>query len=150
MITVCRIVKTRYADTAFDGEGARRTGGRWNSPGLPVIYTSATIALAVLEMLVHLGDRGILATYSVIGASFDEKHVEDLRELPADWRSYPAPPGLQMIGDEWLVSRRSLALRVPSAVVERESNYLINPEHEAFREIAIGAPERFNFDPRLN
>lgn len=149
MIEVWRIVKTRYADRAFDGEGARRSGGRWNSPGRPVVYTAATISLAVLEIFVHLKDREILSSYSVIPARVKEKHVEDLAELPAGWRSYPAPPELQMIGDEWLQSERSVVLRVPSVVVESESNYLINPLHSAFEQIEIGDPRPFVVDPRL-
>ena len=149
MIRVWRIVKAKHAADSFDGEGARRAGGRWNSPGRAVIYTSATISLAVLEMLVHLGNSRILDAYLVIPASFDNAEVADVENLPGNWRYYPAPPSLQVIGDQWIESGRSLVLRVPSAVVNREFNYLINPAHEAFGTIEIEEPERFTFDSRL-
>jgi RES domain-containing protein len=149
MIEVWRIVKTRYAGTAFDGEGARRSGGRWNSPGQALIYTSATQSLAVLEMFVHLGNREILSAYSTIPARFAEGLVADVGPLPDNWRAYPAPPQLQMLGDEWIEGKSSAVLRVPSAVVESEFNYLINPAHEKFGEIEIGSPRSFDFDPRL-
>ena len=149
MIEVWRIVKTRYADTAFDGEGARRSGGRWNSPGRPLIYTSATLSLAILEIFVHLRDQAILSSYSVIPAHVPEELVQQVAGLPANWRTYPAPPSLQTIGDVWIESGRSAVLRVPSAVVETESNYLLNPAHDQFDQIAIGAPRPFDLDPRL-
>jgi RES domain-containing protein len=151
MATGWRIVKSRYASTAFDGEGARLYGGRWNSPGKPMVYTSSTISLAVLEVLGHLQEASLLSSYSLISADFDDALVERLDHsmLPDDWRSYPAPSELQRKGDEWVQSRRSAVLEVPSAIVERESNYLINPAHPDFSSVVIGEPEPFTFDERL-
>ncbi len=149
MIEVWRIVKTRYVDTAFDGEGARRSGGRWNSPGRPLIYTSATLSLAILEIFVHLRDQAVLSSYSAIAANVPEELVQQVAGLPSNWREYPAPPSLQTIGDVWIESRRSAVLRVPSAVVETEFNYLLNPAHHRFNEIEIGDPRPFELDPRL-
>src|SRR5918997_6989424 len=151
MATSWRIVKSRHASTAFDGEGARLYGGRWNSPGTRMVYTSSTISLAVLEILIHLQEASLLSSYSLISASFDDAFVERLDHsvLPDGWRAYPAPSELQRIGDEWVRSQSSAILEVPSAVVERESNYLLNPSHPDFSSVLIGEPEPFTFDERL-
>src|SRR3712207_6815569 len=122
MATGWRIVKSRYASTAFDGEGARLYGGRWNSPGERMVYTPSTISLAVLEVLVHLQEASLLSSYSLISASFNDVFVEhvDRSTLPDGWRTYPAPSELQRIGDEWVRSRSSAVLEVPNVIVERE------------------------------
>ena len=121
-ITAWRIVKARRAAHAFDGEGARIEGGRWNSPGTPMVYTSGSAALAALEMLVHLGRGTMLSEYVVISCTFDSALVSriDRRALPKHWRSYPAPPELQQLGDEWIKNATSAVLEVPSAVIETE------------------------------
>jgi RES domain-containing protein len=151
MATGWRIVKSRYASTAFDGEGARLYGGRWNSPGTRMVYTSSTISLAVLEVLVHLQEASLLSSYSLISADLDDALVERLDHsmLPDGWRTYPAPSDLQRIGDDWVRSQRSVALEVPSVIVVRESNYLLNPTHPDFASVIIGEPEPFTFDERL-
>ena len=150
-ITAWRIVKARHAANAFDGEGARVDGGRWNSPGTPVVYTSQSAALAALELLVHLGRAAILAAYVRIPCTFDDTLVSrlDRRRLPKNWRSYPAPPELQVIGDEWVKSGRSTVLEVPSAVIDTDSNYLLNPHHREFQTIRVMRPQPFAFDLRL-
>jgi RES domain-containing protein len=150
-ITVWRIVKARLAATAFDGEGSRVEGGRWNSPGTPVVYTSQSAALAALELLVHLGRSSILAAYVLIPCTLDEALVSrlDRARLPKNWRSYPAPPGLQLIGDEWVKGGASAVLEIPSAVIETDSNYLLNPHHADFHAIRIMDPQTFEFDLRL-
>ena len=151
MITAWRIVKARHAATAFDGEGARLLGGRWNSPGSPVVYTAESAALAALEMLVHLGRGASLPAYVTISCSFEPALVShlDRSRLPENWRSYPAPPSLQLIGDEWLKSASSAVLEVPNAIIVTESTYLLNPRHTDFASIRISKPQRFEFDLRL-
>lgn len=150
-ITAWRIVKARYIAGAFDGEGARVEGGRWNSPGTPVVYTSQSAALAALEMLVHLGRPSIVRAYVLIPCTFDNAVVSrlDRKRLPKNWRTYPAPPGLQLIGDEWIKSGTSAVLEVPSAVIETDSNYLLNPHHRNFRSIRVMDSQPFDFDVRL-
>ena len=150
-ITAWRIVKARHVANAFDGEGARVEGGRWNSPGTPAVYTSQSAALAALELLVHLGRGSILRAYVLIPCTFDEAVVSrlDLRRLPKNWRSYPAPSELQSIGDEWVKSGSSAVLEVPSAVIETESNYVLNPHHREFHAVRILNPQPFEFDLRL-
>ena len=150
MPTAWRLTKTRLLTTAWDGEGARRTGGRWNSVGTAVVYTAATLSLALVETLVHL-PSGILPAYSAQRADFDESLVAILEDedLPADWKSDPLPASTRAIGDEWVRAGESSVLRVPSVVVPIEFNYVLRPRHPAFAQITVGPPMPFPFDPRL-
>jgi RES domain-containing protein len=145
-----RIVKQRHAATAFTGEGAARTGGRWNSRGVPVVYTSATKSLAALETLVHLNPP-VSFKYVVFRLEFDPALIESLplRRLPAGWRTEPPPPFTKSIGDGWVRAGRSAVLALPSVLIPGETNYLLNPAHPDFRKISIRKPEAFVFDPRL-
>jgi RES domain-containing protein len=149
-ITAWRVVKQRIAGTAFDGEGAREFGGRWNSTGHAVVYTASTTSLALLEILVH-SDAGLLAHYVAIPVTFKGELVDvvDADLLPAGWSTHPSPFELKRIGDEWIDSRRSCVLRVPSAVVTHEWNYLLNPAHPDFSSVDIGDPIAVETDARL-
>lgn len=146
-----RITKTKRAATAFDGEGARRSGARWNSVGTPMVYTSASVALATLEILVHLEDSTLLPRYSVLPVEFEEELVRalDVASLPADWRKPMAPVSLQQLGDAWIKARDSVVLRVPSVIVPSEDNYLLNPLHPEFNTLKFGSAQAIDFDPRL-
>lgn len=143
-----RIVKEKHAATAFSGEGARLFGGRWNSPGVGLVYTSSAQSLAVLESLVHLNPP-VLFKYVAIPVEFDSALVETPASLPADWADQPAPPSTQALGDLWARESRSAVLQLPSVIIPAEANYLLNPTHPDFRKIAIGKPVAFCFDPRL-
>jgi RES domain-containing protein len=149
--TAWRIVKRRHARTAFDGEGARLYGGRWTSPGRSAVYTSATIALATLEMLVHLDSVELLTAYTLFEVSFSDELVQrlDPKRLPASWKTFPAPAALHALGDAWLDAGRTPILRVPSAIVAVEFNYVLNPDHKQFRRITIGAAQPYRIDRRL-
>jgi RES domain-containing protein len=151
VIEAWRLLKRRFVEHAFDGEGARLYGGRWNSPGVPVIYCSATASLALLEVFANVQSAELAQAYVLISCSFDASLVEsiDSRDLPRDWRRSPGSTDLQAIGDEWIRSARSVVLKVPSAIIEHESNYLINPGHRDFRRVKRHTPERFTFDLRL-
>jgi RES domain-containing protein len=146
-----RIVKAARAATAFDGEGARLYGGRWNSPGHALVYTAENVSLAALELLVHLQESALLASYALLPATFPAAAVTalDAAALPARWKTWPAPARLRQLGDAWLAEGRSAVLAVPSAVVPAERNYLLNPAHPDFRKVTLGAPQRFAFDRRL-
>lgn len=153
-VTAWRICKAKYAVAPFnpfDGEGARRTGGRWNSAGRRVVYTSQAASLAAMEMLVHLDDSALLLSYSLIPVTIPAKLIEELdpASLPQTWRESPGPVELQVLGDTWLTRAASAVLRVPSAVIESEYNYLLNPEHPNFPQLVIGDSRPFKFDPRL-
>lgn len=151
MVTAWRIIKAAYADQVFTGEGARRYGGRWNSPGTPLIYTSGSVSLCTLEMLVHLQEASLLASYVLFRVQMEETQVIRLDRalLPANWREYPAPQELALIGESWIARQESVVLEVPSAVVDSESNYLMNPMHPGFTSLRIEGPFPYQFDPRL-
>ena len=150
-ITAWRITKRKHANSAFNGSGARKYGGRWNSPGTSIVYTSETQSLAVLEMLVHLEGPDLLQHYILIGITIDESFIETLDhgQLPRNWRSALPSVALRTIGDEWAANQTSVALRVPSALVPAESNFLLNPAHTNFQKLVIGDPVLFAFDQRL-
>ena len=149
---VYRLCKANYADTAFDGDGARRYGGRWNPMGTAVVYCSGSLSLATLEALTAFGRAEAPSNYVSIQveipASVAIEHVQPDR-LPRGWKAHPAPEMLAEIGREWVESDRSAVLAVPSAVTPSECNYVLNPAHPEFRRLRIADPEPFAFDPRL-
>lgn len=146
-----RIVKAKRAAGAFDGEGARLAGGRWNSEGTAVVYTAGSRALAGLEMLVHLPSALLKLNYVTIETQFDSKLARRvaLAELPGAWRNDQPILATKLIGDKWVREATSAVLIVPSVIVPEEFNYLLNPGHPDFKKIKIGEPEDFSFDARL-
>jgi len=149
---VWRPCKQKYAETAFDGEGARRVGGRWNTRGAAVAYASEHLSLAVLEVLVHVDIERAPSDLVRIPAEIPDSMSVDAfneHELPDDWRRSPGHPELKRMGDDWLTSTQSAVLRVPSVVVPAEDNVLVNPNHPDFEHIDIGEPRGFSFDDRL-
>jgi RES domain-containing protein len=147
---VWRIAGVAYA--AFDGEGARRYGSRWTRKGLPAVFASATLSLAALERFVHtdpdLEAVDLVAISMEIGTSVAIEAVE-IGDLPPDWRAYPAPPALAIIGERWLHAARTAVLSVPSAVIPHERNFIISPAHADVAKLKTHKAEPFSFDPRL-
>ena len=141
----------RLAHAKLDGEGARLAGGRWNSPGRPAVYASSRLSLAALELLVHtdvpLVPPDLVAFEIEIPDALDVESVA-LTDLPKDWRQ-PWHLACRAIGDTWLAEERTAVLRVPSAVVPEEPNYIINPRHRAAKGIQVVGRRRFAFDARL-
>ena len=150
MPSAWRIVKQRHIATAFSGEGASKAGGRWNSRGVAVIYTSENESLAALETLVHIG-TGSRIRFSIIRLDFDKVMVENLAlsALPPNWKSEPPGPATKQLGDAWVKGARSAILAVPSVIIPSELNYVLNPNHPDFSKIVFGKPKPFSFDPRL-
>lgn len=149
--TYYRLVKTRYASTAFDGYGARTYGGRWNSPGKNCVYLGSSRALCVLETLVHLEIEDLMQGYTLLSIQVPEALVVSLdREaLPKDWQSEPTPRSTQRIGDEWLEGDGGLLLQVPSTITG-EWNALFNPAHSRAKAVLDSlTAEDFIIDPRL-
>jgi RES domain-containing protein len=138
--------------SAFDGEGARRAGGRWNEKGVSVVYTSATLALAALEYFVNAdpvnSPADLVARPAQIPDDLLIKTVS-ISDLPRNWRNFPAPEELRMLGTKWAQSMETVASAVPSAVIPQENNYLLNPLHSDFSKIVVGEPEPFSFDLRM-
>ncbi len=146
-----RIVKRKYAKTAFLGEGARIFGGRWNSPGFPVVYTAESQSLATLEILVHLESFDLLRRYVVAKVEIDESLISELdsSRLPRGWRADPSPAKNRAIGDNWLKSGASAVLQAPSAIIPAERTFLLNPRHRDFSRLRFGTFSAFRFDSRL-
>ena len=150
-VTAWRIAKRRHARTAFTGEGARLFGGRWNNPGTSIVYTAQSQSLAVLEMVVHLDSPELLEKYVLFEVGIDDSlitHVDPSR-LPRTWRADPSPARARAIGDGWIDAGTSAVLRVPSALVTTENNFLLNPRHKDFPRLLISKPMPFRFDSRL-
>jgi RES domain-containing protein len=151
-LSLWRISKHKYADTAFSGEGARRVGGRWNSRGQGMVYTSGTLSLAALEVFVHMEVEDVATMLACIRVDVPiEVKIEylEVAQLPPDWRNIPAPAVLATVGDNWFRSGSTAILAVPSVVIPLEYNYLINPSHPDFAKLTVGFPQPFELDPRL-
>ena len=147
-----RLCRQKYSSTPLDGEGARLYGGRWNPPGYPCVYSSGSLALAALELLVHVDHEDApddLVSIRIVIP--DAVSVESLSvsDLPSDWRASPSPTSLQSKGRQWIDSGSSAVLGVPSVVVPSESNFLINPKHLQASQISAQVLGPFDFDRRL-
>jgi RES domain-containing protein len=118
---------------------------------MPIIYAAESQALAALEMLGHLEGRDLFHNYVLIPITIEDSLVRSVKlsELPGNWRSDPAPLQLKRVGDEWLQQAASPVLRVPSALLPQEHNFLLNTEHPAFSQLGFGDAVPFRFDPCL-
>lgn len=146
-----RICREWFAAEAFSGEGARLYGGRWNSKGLRVIYTSTSLALAVVETFPNLEPNlrpdDLVSIQAELPDSVATERL-DAKSLPAKWYKLRRE-SLRHFGDEWLRSQKSVALHVPSAAVPGDWNVVLNPAHGDFRKIKIQKPQPFEFDLRM-
>jgi RES domain-containing protein len=149
-VRVWRIAGAAHA--TFDGEGARRYGSRWTPRGLAAVFTSATLSLAALERFVNT-DTDLEPVDLVTVAVDIETNIAiqtiALADVPAEWRTYPAPPALATIGERWWRESTSAVLSVPSAVIPTERNFVLNPTHADFARLVINPSEPFSFDPRM-
>lgn len=143
-----------YLADDLTGKGAEIAGGRWNRKGRPVLYTSSSIALACLETVVHLKQRGLpmnryLVRLIVPAKVWDAREIEDSKSLPVGWDALPEGKISLDRGDQWLASGTSALLMVPSVIVPEESNVLINPAHPMSGNIAAQKVRRWMYDPRM-
>ncbi|MEZ4600231.1 MAG: RES family NAD+ phosphorylase [Syntrophotaleaceae bacterium] len=135
----------------LSGEGARLFGGRWNSKGVPMIYTAAAASLAVLETLVHMSMDVFPENLVMVTMEIPDEFIETLdpRQLPKNWATYPASAEVNEIGDAWAKNETSLGLLVPSAILPQENNLIINPRHPQAGTIKIVAIDPYQVDRRL-
>jgi RES domain-containing protein len=148
---IWRICRERYAAEAFSGEGARRFGGRWNSHRVPMVYASTSLALAAIELFVHLEPNQAPGDLVSIAADLPEGEPGlrwDAAALPANWWSDELGP-VRELGDAWIRDKRSLAVMAPSVPIRLEWNVLVNPMHPRIAAVEIGAPQPFVFDVRM-
>jgi RES domain-containing protein len=148
VIRAFRLSSSRFRSDS--GAGAALHGGRWNPPGTEAIYSSSTASLAALEILVHFSvlPRDFVLTEIRIPERVFTETLHSSK-LPAGWDSPEPAAATQEIGRDWLISRRTAVLLVPSAIVPSEQNLVLNPAHPQFRHIRFLAPKTFRFDPRL-
>ncbi len=147
---VYRLSRAKYSHD-LSGKGAELAGGRWNSKGTALVYTGQTIALCMTEVAVHIPFGIIPIDYELITLEIPENEITEIKkaELPEDWKSLPNSYSTQTFGDEFVKNAKHLILKVPSAVVQGEFNYLINPLHSKIKKVKIKKTESFSFDQRL-
>ena len=148
LVTAYRIVKREFVARAFSGEGARLYGGRWNSPGVSIVYTSSSISLAILEWRAHLS-QWPAPPVMIIEIQFPLSVIWTPSRLPRDWAQTPAPKSTAALGNHWVKSGKSSVLKLSSAIIPKEFNYLLNPAHPQFGMITRGRARLFEVDPRL-
>ena len=147
-----RVDKEKWKNSSFDGSGAAREGGRWNSAGIRVVYASKHLAMASLEKYVHLpkpvpaATKLVRFTVDFNGVTTKTLHPAD---LPANWNVSPVPAETQKIGDDWVESNETAILAVPSAIIPEEWNFLLNPAHPDFKKVTIHPPEKFIYTDRV-
>ena len=144
----------RHGRNPLDGAGGLHVAGRWNLKGIPIVYASSHLSLAVLEKLVHVDPDLLPDDLVAVEIDIPERagRIEqlDAARLPADWRAASAPRSTQEIGSAWAREPgRSGVLTVPSVVIPRERNVLLNPSHSAASEWTVTLREPFRFDARL-
>ncbi len=148
---VFRLMRKKFG-IELSGKGAALTGNRWNSKGTELIYCADSRALAMAEVAVHLSLSILPKDYVMVEIDIPgEVSIKSiyLEDLPAHWNSFPHIDRTQFIGDQFVQNRRSCVLKVPSAVVPGDYNYLINPAHQDFSLIKIVDHYDFPFDLRL-
>jgi RES domain-containing protein len=151
LIRCWRIVHQNNNATAFSGEGSRKQGGRWTGRGYRAVYTADSLALATLEVIVHGVTYASLRNFVCIPVNFSDEIVTSLSadQLPEVWRADPPSTESQAIGNRWIDQAVSCVLKVPSAVIPIEFNYILNPNHPGFSRIQIGVMQPWAPDPRL-
>lgn len=148
-MTGYRICNSNYEDD-ISGYGAKRYGGRWNSPGLPMLYLGQHVSLCALELLVHLRQNDKSTPFSLLYIHIPDKvpilslHVTKLKK---NWDQDIAY--CQYMGDEFIKEKNTLLLQVPSVLVPEEFNFLLNPMHPDMKKVKIIKKTRFQFDKRL-
>lgn len=138
----------------LSGEGAKKSGGRWNKKGTSVLYTSESIALACLETLVHINSQGLplnryLVRIDIPAKVWDVAKKLNMKTAGSGWDALPAGSVSIEKGQRWLQSNASALMFVPSVVIPQASNVLINPLHPDVKLIKAKKLERFSYDPRL-
>ena len=136
----------------LSGQGAKMYGGRWNSVGNAMLYTSYSPSLAMLEFTCNASGIAKTIQTSLLTLKLDSKvkiEIITLNDLPANWQQVPSPDSLKVIGNNWLKSNKTLALKVPSAIMPLESNLLINSIHKDFFKLEIENFVDMNIDSRI-
>ncbi len=151
MIKVYRITRHKYKDTILDGIGAAKYGGRWNKPGIPVIYCSESRALAVLETLVNIRNIGYMPKdYMMLTLEINADIISlPIQSLSKDWSQFQYTNETQSKFGNFVTKYPGMVLKVPSVVIPQEFNYLIDP-HTSSNAIKIVDIVDLKMDSRLH
>jgi len=150
-MTLYRISKLKYTDH-LSGEGSFRVGGRWNSPGTRVVYTSTSRALAMVEMFVHITHNMIPNDLVMLTIELDDSiDIPQVgpQTLPVGWNDIHDKGTVRTLGDKFIGEQQYLAISVPSAVVMGDFNVLINPKHKDFDKVKVKSFDPFFMDERM-
>lgn len=148
---IYRLTKEKYKDD-LSGKGAETYGGCWNSKGTRILYAADSRALAKLEVAVNMPLNKLPKNYYMTTIVIPDHLISkyDINILEGkDWKNNPPIKFTQTEGDEFIVSGKALAMRIPSSVVQGDFNYLVNPQHKDANKIEVVSSEEFNFDMRL-
>ena len=145
----------KYVAEDLSGGGAKKTGGRWNREGNPLVYASSSIALACLETVVHMGSPTLplnryLVRIDIPDAVWAARQCIDFDTAPVGWDALPEGRVSLNFGDVWLKEQRSAVLMVPSVIVPEEQNVLINPAHPDAPRIKATKLRKWLYDSRLS
>ncbi len=148
---VFRLTRSKYK-IELSGKGAAKSGNRWNSKGTEIIYCADSRALAMAEVAVHLSLATLPNDFVMLEIDIPSdvsKSSLSVSKLPVDWNQFPHNIQTQQFGDDFIAKNKTCILKVPSAVVPGDFNYLINPAHKDFLKIKIVGKDKFPFDKRL-
>ena len=148
---IFRLAKQKYSKE-FSGKGAAKSGNRWNSKGTEIIYTAESRALAMAEVAVHLTLATLPSDFMMIEIEISDTIIIkelNLKTLNENWNNHPPNKHTQKIGEDFIDAQKACVLKVPSAVVKGDFNYLINPRHPDFKNIIIIEITPFPFDTRI-
>lgn len=150
-MVVWRISKKKYALDRI-GVGAMKTGGRWNSIDVPVIYTGMSVEIAALEKLVHISDEmpdDLVLTRITLPDDPVLYWDVPIKDLPKDWNEMPSSITAQQFGNNFIIDGKYLGIIVPSAVIPEGRNMLLNPNHHQFKHAAYNVVRDFKYDSRI-
>ncbi len=147
---IYRVGRTRYAND-LTGEGARLFGGRWNNKGIGCLYTSESRALALLEYTVNIDIDDIPRALSITTIEISDRLIKNLKEadLPGDWKHSPAPSSTKSFGSKLLLAAAGPVIKIPSAIIPDEYNYLLNPLHTESKKFKVIDISDFIYDVRI-
>jgi len=148
---IFRLSRKKYA-SELSGIGASKSGNRWNSRGTEIIYCANSRALAMAEVSVHISLTTLPRDFMMMEIDIPKNisiAILDKKELPERWNDFPHRNETQKIGDNFILNNKHCLLKVPSAVVKGDYNYLINPHHKDFIKIKIHHISIFPFDKRI-
>jgi RES domain-containing protein len=147
-----RVCKAKYAATALRGQGGLYVSGRWHQKGTLIVYCARSLSLATLESFVHFNPGEAPDSLVAIAVEVPDDVVVEhwkAKGLPRGWRGYPHLDATRTMGTTWVKGSTAAVLRVPSAIVPIESNFLLNPSHPEMARVRTDRPRAFAFNPRM-